>query len=97
MRVLKWIVARANGHAVSIESPLGWMPRYEDLDWRGMDDFGPARFHELMSIDRDAWNAEIVSHEELFIKLYDRLPKEMVAIRDLTLSSLWRSPEHWEI
>jgi phosphoenolpyruvate carboxykinase (GTP) len=35
--------------------------------------------------------------EELFIRLYDRLPKEMLSIRDLTLSSLWRSPEHWEI
>jgi phosphoenolpyruvate carboxykinase (GTP) len=97
MRVLKWIVERANGRAVSIESPLGWMPRYEDLDWRGMEDFTPEQFHALMSIDREQWNAEILSHEELFVKLYDRLPKELVAIRDLTLSSLWRSPEHWEI
>lgn len=31
MRVLKWIVERANGHAVSIEGPIGWMPRYEYL------------------------------------------------------------------
>jgi phosphoenolpyruvate carboxykinase (GTP) len=97
MRVLKWIVERANGRAVSIESPLGWMPRYEDLDWRGLEDVSPERFHELMSIDREQWNAEILSHEELFIKLYDRLPKELLSIRDLTLSSLWRSPQHWEI
>ncbi|MDQ5851299.1 MAG: phosphoenolpyruvate carboxykinase (GTP) [Chloroflexota bacterium] len=97
MRVLKWIVERANGHAVSVESPIGWMPRYEDLDWRGLEDFGPARFQELMALDRDEWNAEILSHEELFIRLYDRLPKELMSIRDLTLSSLWRSPERWEI
>ena len=97
MRVLKWIVERANGHAVSIESALGWMPRYEDLDWTGLDDFGPQRFQELMAVDREQWNAEIVSHEELFIKLYDRLPKELLAVRDLILSSLWRSPERWEI
>jgi phosphoenolpyruvate carboxykinase (GTP) len=97
MRVLKWIVERANGHAVGIEGPIGWMPRYEDLDWTGMDDFSEERFHELMSVDRDEWNAELLSHEELFIKLYDRLPKEVLFIRELTLSSLWRSPEHWEI
>jgi phosphoenolpyruvate carboxykinase (GTP) len=97
MRVLKWIVERARGRAVSIESPIGWMPRYEDLDWRGMDDFGPARFHELMAIDRQAWVAELLLHEELFLKLYDRLPKEFRAVRDLTLSALWRSPEHWEV
>ncbi|HEX6289550.1 MAG TPA: phosphoenolpyruvate carboxykinase (GTP) [Herpetosiphonaceae bacterium] len=96
MRVLKWIVERANGHAVSIESPLGWMPRYEDLDWTGLESFGRERFSQLMSIDREHWNAELVSHEALFIKLYDRLPKELVSVRDLTLSSLWRSPEHWE-
>jgi phosphoenolpyruvate carboxykinase (GTP) len=97
MRVLKWIVERARGRAVSIESPIGWMPRYEDLDWRGMEDFGRARFHELMSVDRDAWVAELLLHEELFLKLYDRLPKEFRAVRDLTLSALWRSPQHWEV
>ena len=97
MRVLKWIVQRANGHAVSIESPIGWMPRYEDLDWTGMESFTEEKFHDVMSIDRDEWMSEILSHEELFIKLYDRLPKEMLNVRDLILSSLWRSPEHWEI
>ncbi len=34
-------------------------------------------------------------HDQLFEKLYDRLPKEMLFIRQLILSSLWRSPEHW--
>ena len=97
MRILKWIVERANGRAVSIESPIGWMPRYEDLDWRGLDTFTAEQFQEVMSIDREQWNSEIVSHEELFIKLYDRLPKELLSARDLIVSSLWRSPEHWEV
>jgi phosphoenolpyruvate carboxykinase (GTP) len=96
MRVLKWIVERANGRAVGIESPLGWMPRYEDLDWRGMGDFSAMRFYSLMSVDREAWMSEVLSHDELFIKLYDRLPKELIFIRELILSSLWRSPAHWE-
>ncbi len=95
MRVLKWIVERARGRAVSIESPLGWMPRYEDLDWRGMENFSQEQFHALMSVDRDIWKQEILSHDELFIKLYDRLPKELIFIRELMLSGLWRSPEHW--
>ncbi|HKV56685.1 MAG TPA: phosphoenolpyruvate carboxykinase (GTP) [Ktedonobacteraceae bacterium] len=95
MRILKWIVERARGRAVSIESPIGWMPRYEDLDWRGMEGFTRQQFNELMSVDRNAWQQELLSHEELFMKLYDRLPKELVFIRELILSSLWRSPEHW--
>jgi phosphoenolpyruvate carboxykinase (GTP) len=95
MRILKWIVERARGRAVSIESPIGWMPRYEDLDWRGMEGFTRARFNELMSVDRTLWQQELLAHEELFMKLYDRLPKELVFIRELILSGLWRSPEHW--
>ena len=95
MRILKWIVERARGRAVSIESPLGWMPRYEDLDWRGIEDFTRQQFNELMSVDRDLWQQELLSHEELFVKLYDRLPKELLFIRELILSSLWRSPERW--
>jgi len=95
MRILKWIVERARGRAIGIESPIGWMPRYEELDWRGMESFSPEQFRSLMAVDRSDWQQEILSHEELFIKLYDRLPKEMVFLRELILSSLWRSPEHW--
>lgn len=96
MRVLKWIVERAHGHAVGVESPLGRMPRYEDIDWTGLD-FSREQFNNVMSVDRELWLQEVLSHEELFIKLYDRLPKELVAIRELLLSGLWRSPAHWEI
>jgi phosphoenolpyruvate carboxykinase (GTP) len=96
LRILKWIVERANGHAASIECPLGWVPRYQDLDWRGLA-FGESQFERLMAIDRDVWTQEIASHEELFVRLYDRLPKEMIYIRELLLSALWRSPEHWDI
>jgi phosphoenolpyruvate carboxykinase (GTP) len=96
MRVLKWVVERAHGKAIGVESPLGWMPRYEDLDWNGLN-FSHEQFNNVMSVDREAWLQEVLSHEELFVKLYDRLPKELVAIRELLLSGLWRSPEHWEI
>ncbi len=61
MRILKWIVERSHGRAVSIESPIGWMPRYEDLDWREMENFTREQFHELMSVDRDAWQRELLS------------------------------------
>jgi phosphoenolpyruvate carboxykinase (GTP) len=92
MRVLKWIVERARGEAASVETPLGWMPSYEDLDWRGLD-FSREKFDAVMNIDRDTWIKEIAMHDELFFKLYDRLPKEMTSIRELLVSSLWRSPE----
>jgi phosphoenolpyruvate carboxykinase (GTP) len=97
MRVLKWIVERVKGRAFAIESPLGWMPRYEDIDWTGLESITPELFNDLEAVNREVWKKEIVSHEELFVKLYDRLPKEFLYMRQLILSALWRSPEHWEI
>jgi phosphoenolpyruvate carboxykinase (GTP) len=97
MRVLQWIVERSHGRAYALESPLGWMPRFEDLNWKGLEDFTEADFRHAMAVDRDDWNTEILAHDELFIRLNDRIPREMIAIRDLTLSALWRSPKHWEM
>ncbi len=92
MRVLKWVVERARGKSIGVETPLGWMPRYEDMDWRGLD-FTREQFDAVMTIDRDLWLKEIAMHDELFFKLYDRLPKEMTFMRELLVSNLWRSPE----
>jgi len=97
MRILEWIVKRAHGKAMAIESPIGWMPRYSDINWEGIEDFSREDFHKAMSVDRDEWDRELLQHEELFIKLYDRIPKEMLSIRELTLSGMWRSPDHWEM
>lgn len=95
MRVLIWIVQRIKGQTSSVESPIGWMPRYEDIDWTGAASFGKANFAKVMDVDREAWKQELLSHEELFEKMYDKLPREFHYMRELLLSSLWRSPEHW--
>jgi phosphoenolpyruvate carboxykinase (GTP) len=97
MRVLKWMMGRVHGRSGAVESPLGWMPRYESIDWRGLEGFTKEQFSKLMSVDREAWKQELFSHEELLEKLYDRLPKEFTHIRELLLSTLWMSPEHWEL
>lgn len=96
MRILKWVVERVQGKAFAIENPLGWVPRYEDIDWRGLN-FNRDDFNHVMSVDREMWKQEILSHEELFYKLYDKLPKEFLWMRELILSALWRSPEKWEM
>ena len=87
MRVLKWIVDRTKGRALARETPIGWMPKYEDMEWNGLD-FPKERFEELQRFDRDAWHKEVIEHEELFIELHDHLPKEMVYERELLICRL---------
>jgi phosphoenolpyruvate carboxykinase (GTP) len=97
LRVLKWIFNRVRGKAGATESPLGWMPRYEDLDWSGLEGFGQETFRDLMSVPREEWKQEVLGHQELFERLYDRIPKEFILMRELILSSLWRSPQNWKL
>jgi phosphoenolpyruvate carboxykinase (GTP) len=96
MRVLKWIVEKIHGKSNAVESPIGWMPHYEDIDWTGLD-FNIHDFDKIMTIDREEWKTELLSHAELFERMYDKLPKEFIFMRELLLSSLWRSPEKWSL
>ncbi len=95
MRVLRWIVNRVHGRGYAIESPLGWMPRHEDINWEGLESLSPDAFNKLMVVNSEEWKAEILSHEEMFSRLYDRLPREFTFMKELIRSALWRSPEHW--
>jgi phosphoenolpyruvate carboxykinase (GTP) len=87
MRVLKWIVDRVRGRVLATETPIGWMPRYADLDWTGLS-FPQATFDELQLVDTAAWRNEVIGHEELFIALHDHLPPEMVYERELLICRL---------
>ena len=87
MRVLQWIVNRACGRALGRETPIGWQPGYDDLDWTGMD-FPRETFDALQAVDRAAWRREVLDHEELFLDLHSHLPKEMVYERELLVCRL---------
>ena len=87
MRVLKWVVDRVRGRVSARETPIGWTPYFEDVHWDGMQ-FSPERFAELEAVDREQWTAEVMGHEELFLKLHDHLPPEMVYERELLICRL---------
>lgn len=87
MRVLNWIVDRTRGRAAGRETSIRWMPRYEDIEWTGME-FSLGQFDELQHVDRVAWRAEVIGQEELFIDLHDHLPSEIVYERELLICRL---------
>jgi len=81
MRVLQWIVERCQGRARGSETSLGIMPRYEDLNWQGLEKLTAAQYAELTRIDLAAWQDELRSHDELFEKLGAHLPSALDARR----------------
>jgi phosphoenolpyruvate carboxykinase (GTP) len=85
MRVLKWIVERVTGDAHAVETSIGWTPLYDDIDWRGMS-FSVEQWNELMKIDRAALQRQTLGHIELFLTLWDRMPKELLWQRDMLIS-----------
>jgi phosphoenolpyruvate carboxykinase (GTP) len=87
MRVLKWIIDRVHGRSHGKETPIGWVPRYEDLDWSGFA-YSKETFDKLQVVDPEAWKKEVIGHEELFIQLHDHLPSEMVYERELLICRL---------
>ncbi len=87
MRPLRWIVERSTGRAGAKETPIGWMPRYDDIDWRGLD-YSREDFKELMAFDRSRLRMQTLQHEELFLDLFEHLPKEMIFERGLLISRL---------
>jgi phosphoenolpyruvate carboxykinase (GTP) len=78
MRVLQWIARRSQGSAAGVDTPLGIMPRFDDLNWTGLESkLTAAQYAELASVDRSAWKDELASHDELFGKLGSRLPEAL--------------------
>lgn len=88
MRVLQWIVNRCKGRANARETAVGWMPDFADFNAAGLKNFGEKEFDEVQKIDREEWQRELLQQDELFFKLYERLPKEMIFQRELLVSRL---------
>ena len=75
-RVLKWMCQRVDGKVGAAETPIGNLPRKDDLDLSGLS-IGEDNLTELLSIDTDAWKAEIPDIENHFAKFGDRLPARL--------------------
>ncbi len=96
MRALEWVVNRVRGHSHAVESPLGNVPAYSDMNWNGLP-FDEALYNRIMSVEKDKAMREVATQSELFDKFGDRLPKEITAMRDLMLAELEQAPEVWEL
>ncbi len=86
-RVLKWMLQRIEGKAGGVDHVFGVTPRYEDVDWSGLN-FSSEQFAKITSIDSHAWKDEFQLHAELFAKLAHGLPQELVLTKTVLESRL---------
>jgi phosphoenolpyruvate carboxykinase (GTP) len=87
MRVLEWIINRCRGRGYAAETILGWMPRPGDIDLEGLD-ITTEQFEAVQAIDADSLKREILTQQELFLKLAGELPKELIFQRELLIARL---------
>ncbi len=88
MRVLEWIINRCHGRAAGHETKIGWIPHWGELNTNGIDGFTREHFEEVMAIRGEEWRPELLGQGELYLNLYDHMPKEMVFQRELLASRL---------
>lgn len=82
MRVLKWIFDRVQDKASAEPSVLGLVPKFQDIDWTGLESISRQDWENLMEIDPALWSVELSRRDDFFKRLADRLPKEFVSIQD---------------
>lgn len=97
IRLLKWVSDRANGKLRAIESPVGLMPLYEDIETDGIT-FSKSDYKKMMAIERSVGVKEINELQNQMRPLADmqRLPKEFIHELGLLLLRLERSGDVWE-
>jgi len=86
-RVLEWIFRRCEGKADATETPIGLVPRAEDLNVEGLD-ISAEDLELLLTVDNDAVKAELPQIEAHLEQFGDRLPAEVRAQLDALKSAL---------
>jgi len=78
IRVLEWIFARCNDEVDAVTTPIGFVPKKEDIDLKGIDNVAE-NLDELLDVNKDKWLEECQLIEEHYAKFGDHLPKELAA------------------
>jgi len=73
LRALKWMLDRIDGRTGASDTPVGKVPRVEDLDLRGLDVSGE-QVREDLSFKKDEWSTELSSAGEFFDKIGSHMP-----------------------
>ena len=76
LRVLEWILARCEDKVDAVETPIGFVPKAEDINIEGLD-ITVDTIKELLNVDKAMWSEEAKGIEEFYAQFGNRLPKEL--------------------
>ncbi|MDJ0927145.1 MAG: phosphoenolpyruvate carboxykinase (GTP) [Gammaproteobacteria bacterium] len=87
LRVMRWIIDRCENRVDAVETPIGYLPKDGDIDTNGLT-IDDATMRSLLSVDRDAWLAELEAVAEYFEEYEDRVPELLEAERERVVAGL---------
>ena len=78
IRALNWAIRRAQGDpsCKAAETPIGRVPRKEDLDLSGLN-ISAEHFRKLVEVDRKDWEKELQDAKQFLEQFGSRLPAEI--------------------
>ncbi|HKL73484.1 MAG TPA: phosphoenolpyruvate carboxykinase (GTP) [Clostridia bacterium] len=77
MRVLDWIIQRCEGTVDAVETPIGFLPKPEDINLEGLENFDIDKLKSILDVDQETWKAEAKNIGEFYKKFGDRLPSKL--------------------
>ncbi len=87
LRVLQWMIDRCEGRADAVTTPIGLLPRAQDLDTEGLD-ITEESLQSLLGVDEDQWSAEMDAIAEYFASYGDRLPTSLAEELETVIAAL---------
>ncbi len=79
MRVVMWILARCAGEVDAVETPIGFVPKPEDINIEGLDGVTVDTVKNLLTIDKQSWLDDVENIKAFYKQVGDRVPQEMYA------------------
>ena len=77
LRILLWMLERRRSQGGAVETPIGYVPTYESIDWTGLN-FPRDTFEDLHAIDTEDWLEEDDENKAFCLQFGDRLPPELL-------------------
>ena len=77
LRVLEWIIDRCEGKADADETAIGYVPKAEDINLEGLEDFTIEDLKGILAVKKDEWAKEAAEIEEFYKTFGDKLPEEL--------------------